>query len=163
MANKFVAFSAATAALSMLLLTTPASARQGGTVRAGVLTCEVKGGAGFVIGSSKELRCHFEASGGQSERYVGAINKYGLDVGITGNAVMTWVVLAPTTKVHRGALSGNYVGASAEVSAGIGGGANVLVGGSGKTISLQPLSVQGETGINAALAIASLELRSVRR
>lgn len=162
MLKKYIAFSAVATVLSTFLFTTHVNAQQGGAVRAGVLTCEVKGGAGFVIGSSKELRCHFKTSGGHSERYVGAINKFGLDVGITGNAVMTWVVLAPTTKVRRGALAGNYVGASAEVSAGIGGGANVLVGGSRKTISLQPLSVQGETGINAALAIASLELNSVR-
>jgi hypothetical protein len=127
-------------------------------VRVGVLTCQVAGGAGFVFGSSKDLRCHFESASGKGERYVGAINKYGIDVGVTGPAVLTWAVLAPTTNVRHGALAGTYVGASAEATAGVGAGAHVLVGGSDKTISLQPLSVQGQTGVNAALAVSELVL-----
>lgn len=158
MVRKFT-MSAAILALPVLLAVAPASAQKGEGVRAGVLTCEVSGGAGFIFGSSKELRCRFESAGGKAERYVGSISKFGLDIGITGNAVLTWTVLAPTTKVSSGALAGTYVGASAEATAGVGGGANVLVGGSSKTISLQPLSVQGQTGLNAALAVASLVLK----
>jgi hypothetical protein len=150
----------AAAALSMLLLAAPADAQSANGVQAGVLTCQVHGGAGFVFGSSKDLRCRFEASDGKAERYVGNIAKYGIDIGVTGNAMMTWAVLAPTTKLNEGALSGNYGGASAEATVGVGGGANVLIGGSNKTISLQPLSLQGQTGINAALAISSLELKA---
>ena len=151
--------SAAAAAMSLLLLAAPVAAQKGEHVRAGVLTCEVSGGPGFVFGSSKDLRCRFESASGKAERYIGTINKFGIDIGFTGNAVLTWTVLAPTTKVTPGALAGNYVGASAEATVGIGGGANLLVGGSSKTISLQPLSVQGQTGLNAALAVASLVLK----
>jgi hypothetical protein len=146
-------------ALSAMLLGAPAAvAQQNEGVRVGVLTCQVEGGAGFVFGSSKELRCHFESSDGKDERYVGAINKFGLDIGVTGPAVMTWAVLAPTDEIGRGALSGSYVGASAQASAGVGAGANLLVGGSDDTLSLQPLSIQGQTGLNAALAISELVL-----
>jgi hypothetical protein len=155
-----LSLAAAVAALPLLLAGTPASAEKEGHVRAGVLTCEVKGGPGFVFGSSKTLRCRFESVSGRAERYVGSINKFGVDIGVTGDAVLTWAVLAPTTKVTPGALAGTYVGASAEASAGIGAGANLLVGGSMKTISLQPLSVQGQTGLNAALAVASLVLKT---
>lgn len=129
-------------------------------VRAGVLTCEVSGGAGFVFGSSKSLSCIFEQSEGGSETYTGSINKFGLDIGVTGPATMTWAVIAPTNEIGDGALAGSYIGASAEATAGVGGGANLLVGGSDDTISLQPLSVQGQTGVNAALAVSELILRS---
>lgn len=146
----------AAALLLGVAVSAPVAAQDG--ARVGVLTCEVSGGAGFVFGSSKDLRCHFEGEDGRSERYVGAINKFGLDIGVTGPAIMTWAVLAPTSDWGDGALAGNYVGASAQATAGVGGGANLLVGGSNDTISLQPLSVQGQTGLNAALAVSELVL-----
>jgi hypothetical protein len=149
----------AASALSAMLLGAPAAfAQKNEGVRVGVLTCQVEGGAGFVFGSSKELRCHFKSSDGRDERYVGAINKFGLDIGVTGPAIMTWAVLSPTDNVGRGALAGNFVGASAGASVGVGAGANVLVGGNDDTVSLQPLSVQGQTGLNAALAVSELVL-----
>ena len=149
----------AASALSAMLLGAPAAfAQKNEGVRVGVLTCQVEGGAGFIFGSSKELRCHFKSSDGRDERYVGAINKFGLDIGVTGPAIMTWAVLSPTDNVGRGALAGNFVGASAGASVGVGAGANVLVGGNDDTVSLQPLSVQGQTGLNAALAVSELVL-----
>lgn len=154
MLRKMKALSAA--ALVLGVIAAPAMAQD--TARVGVLTCEISGGAGFVFGSSKELRCHFEGEDGRAERYVGEINKFGLDIGVTGPAIMTWAVLAPTSEWGDGALAGTYVGASAEATAGVGGGANVLVGGSNETISLQPLSIQGQTGVNAALAVSELVL-----
>jgi hypothetical protein len=60
-----------------------------------------------------------------------------------------------------GALAGTYLGASAEATAGVGAGANLLIGGSDDTISLQPLSVQGQTGLNAALGVSELILNGV--
>ena len=149
----------AAGALSALVMSVPSAfAAKNEGVRVGVLTCNVEGGPGFVFGSSKELRCHFKSSDGRDERYVGAINKFGIDIGVTGPAVMTWAVLAPTEELGRGALAGNYVGASAGASVGVGAGANVLVGGNDDTVSLQPLSVQSQTGVNAALAVAELVL-----
>lgn len=154
--------SAAAVAVAMLGAAAVSGA-QADSVKAGVLSCNVEGGAGFVFGSSKELHCVFKPDGGHKvERYAGYISKYGIDVGVTGPAQLTWWVLAPTSKLGKGALSGTYSGAAADVSVGIGGGANVLVGGSNRTISLQPLSLQGQTGLNAAVAVASIELRRAR-
>jgi hypothetical protein len=118
----------------------------------------MEGGTGYIVGSSHDARCIFTSSTGQRERYSGRISRVGLDVGYTGKAVIVWAVFAPSNYKHR-ALRGNYVGASADVALGVGGGANVLVGGSGNTISLQPVSVKGETGLAVAAGAGSLELR----
>lgn len=129
-------------------------------VAVGHLDCGIKGGVGFIFGSTKELRCVFRPRlDKEGELYEGQIKKYGLDIGLTSNARLTWVVLASTElPVNQGALMGQYVGVAADASVGVGGGANVLVGGSNGTISLQPLSVQGQTGLNAALAVAEVQL-----
>ncbi len=146
---------AATAAVSV---TFASGAIAGERVEIGLLTCGVKGGASFIFGSTRELRCLFRASpGDEGERYEGSIHKYGLDLGITNNAYLTWTVFAPS-RVGAGALAGKYYGVAADASAVVGGGANVLAGGSGNTISLQPLSLQGQTGLNAAVAVAEVEL-----
>jgi hypothetical protein len=130
-----------------------------GRIEVGLLTCGVKSGTGFIFGSTRELRCVFRTSpGGEGDRYEGSIQKYGLDLGFTGHAILEWTVLAPSRGLPLGALAGRYYGVSADASVGIGGGANVLAGGSGNTISLQPLSVQGQTGLNAAAGVAEVEL-----
>jgi hypothetical protein len=135
----------------------PAHAQTG--VAAGLLTCGVKGGVSFIIGSTRELRCVFRKTPGDpGERYEGRIDKYGLDIGVTNNALMQWTVLAPTNRIALGALAGRYAGVAADASVGVGGGAHVLVGGSEHSIALQPLSLQEQTGFNAALAVASVEL-----
>ena len=63
---------------------------------------------------------------------------------------------------HFGALAGNYGGASAEATVGAGIGANVLVGGSDRTVALQPVSVQGQAGLNVAAGVAGLDLQPAR-
>jgi hypothetical protein len=136
---------------------TPALAASKG-VKIGMLTCNVDGGVGMIIGSSKGVDCVFEGTVGQRERYTGSIGKLGLDIGVTGKAVMAWAVFAPG-KLKAGALAGHYAGASAEATIAVGLGANVLVGGSDKSIALQPLSVQAQTGLNVAAGVASLRLK----
>jgi hypothetical protein len=143
--------------LSLALMATAADAKSG--VKMGVLSCEVEGGAGFIIGSSKGVDCVYEpASGGRREHYSGSIGKLGVDIGVTGRTVLAWAVFAPG-KVNKGALRGSYSGVSAEATVGVGLGANVLVGGFKKGINLQPISVQGQTGLNIAAGVASLRLR----
>ena len=143
---------------SAMAAVSPAGASD--TVAVGHLDCGIKGGVSFIFGSTRELRCVFRPRlGTDGELYEGQIKKYGLDIGVTSNARLTWVVLAPTElPVDQGALMGQYVGVAADASVGVGGGANVLIGGSNGTISLQPLSVQGQTGLNAALGVAEVEL-----
>jgi hypothetical protein len=140
----------------------PASAQAPQRTKVGTLTCDISGGVGMIIGSQKEVQCMFTPSEpGPREVYVGVIRKFGLDVGATTGGQMVWTVFAPTT-ARRAALAGNYAGASAEATVGGGLGANVLVGGSDRTISLQPVSVQGQAGLNVAAGVAELELRPVR-
>jgi hypothetical protein len=146
------------AALSALFLAAPAQAGKLG-VKVGVLTCHVDGGVGFLIGSSKDVDCTFKRAGGGTEHYSGSIGKLGVDVGITEQTVLGWVVFAPG-KISRGALKGSYTGASAEATVGLGVGANVLVGGFRKGINLQPLSLQAQTGLNVAAGVASLHLKA---
>src|SRR5262245_55494888 len=130
--------------------------------KAGTLTCDISGGLGLIVGSHKEVTCMFTPSQpGPREVYVGAINKFGLDIGATAGGEMVWAVYAPTTR-RFGALSGNYAGATAEATVGAGLGANVLVGGSDRIVALQPLSVQGHAGLNVAAGVAELILRPAR-
>ncbi|CFX22138.1 conserved exported protein of unknown function [Candidatus Filomicrobium marinum] len=145
------------AALICSAIAIPVSA-QPAKVEVGVLNCHVSGGSGFIFGSTKRLDCRFQRPGAD-ERYIGKISKYGIDIGSTTQSTIAWAVLAPTSKVNRGALSGNYGGVSGEATVGVGVGANALIGGSSQSIVLQPLSVQAQQGLNIAAGIAALELR----
>lgn len=128
----------------------------------GRLACNVSGGVGFIITSQRALNCRFTASNGRVERYAGTIRKFGLDIGATTGGVLVWGVASSTSRLGRGALEGEYAGASGEATVGAGVGANVLVGGSNRSVSLQPLSVQGQTGLNLALGVADMRLELVR-
>ena len=147
-------------AAAFVALAAAGAAGQAG-VNIGTLTCNVSGSIGYIITSAKSMACTFSPAGGPPQHYSGVIRKFGLDIGYSGEAVMTWVVFAPGS-VARGALQGSYGGASAEVSAGLGLGANALIGGSGNTIALQPLSGQAQTGLSVAAGVAGLELRAGR-
>ena len=151
------------AAAALLALPLSAHAQEG--VELGVLDCMVDGGAGFIVGSSKDVSCTYDPADDAFpvEQYFGNISKIGLDVGVTGASVMQWLVLAPTADVYApGLLAGDYAGASAQVTAGVGVGANLLVGGSNQTFTLQPLSVQAQTGLNLAVGVSRFELRSAQ-
>lgn len=151
-------FSAALSIATALSLAGAAAAQNKVTV--GTLTCSGGAGPGLILGSKKSYRCRFEPSNaGGIETYTATVTKIGLDVGVTGKSVMIWTVLASSGKARRGILAGNYVGAAADVAIGIGGGAKVLVGGSKRSVILQPLSVQGQSGINLAIGVANMTLR----
>lgn len=141
----------------------PASAlAQANRTKVGTLTCDVSAGIGMIITSKKSVACVFTPSqSGAREVYTGSITKFGLDLGATSGGEMLWAVYAPTTR-RFGALAGQYGGASAEATVGAGVGANVLVGGSKRTVTLQPVSVQGQTGVNLAVGVAGLELHPAR-
>jgi hypothetical protein len=148
------------AAFGYLAMFAPAQAATHG-VKVGTLTCGVASGWGFVFGSSKDLRCVFRQSNKRNVHYEGSISKFGVDVGYTEGGVLIWAVVAPTSDMRQGALSGDYAGVSAGATVGIGVGANVLVGGFDKSISLQPLSVSGNRGLNVAAGIGSISLKYV--
>lgn len=145
------------AALAAAAFTVPAAADTGG-VKAGVLSCTVDSGWGFIFGSSRTLNCVYSAKAGMAENYVGRISKFGVDIGYLQSAVIVWAVVAPTTDLAPGALSGDYGGATAGVTVGVGAGANVLIGGSTRSIALQPISIEGNAGLNVAAGIAAINL-----
>ncbi|HKD46856.1 MAG TPA: DUF992 domain-containing protein [Rhizomicrobium sp.] len=128
-------------------------------VRVGDLTCNVASGWGFVFGSSRDLHCTFHGNG-RHEHYLGSISKFGVDLGYTEGGVLIWGVFAPTSDMREGALQGDYAGATASATVGVGVGANVLIGGLDKSIALQPLSVEGNKGLNVAAGIGEISLKS---
>lgn len=150
-------------ASAAFLAAMPAAIAQNKGIELGVLDCKVEGGAGFIIGSTKDVLCTYRPADKKfaPESYHGTIDKIGLDIGVTGETLITWAVLAPSGDLYApGALAGDYVGASAEATAVVGAGANLLVGGSNRTFTLQPLSVQAQTGVNIAIGVAQFKLRT---
>ena len=131
-------------------------------VRAGVLQCQGGQNVGFVVGSVTSLECVFQSEGRRPEPYVATVRRFGLDLGVTEQTKFSWAVNAPAGRLGRGGLSGNYGGVGANASVGIGGGGNFLVGGPANSYALQPISVQGQTGLNVAAGVAGLELQPVR-
>jgi hypothetical protein len=131
-------------------------------VKVGVLECRGGASVGFIVGSVTHLGCVFHMNGMPEDRYVATIRKVGVDLGITEESALAWAVYAPVTRLGPGDLSGDYAGAQGSASVGIGLGGNVLVGGSANSIALQPLSIQGQVGLNVAAGLAALELRPGR-
>ena len=139
----------------------PASAAPEG-VKVGTLVCHVASGWGFILGSSKDLHCNFHPSSTNGgEHYAGAVSKFGVDIGYTDGGVIVWEVFAPSSDLRHRALQGGYAGVSASATVGAGIGANVLIGGLDRSIALQPLSIEGNTGLNVAAGIGSIDLKYV--
>lgn len=144
-------------ALSAVPLAVPAQA----AAKLGLLDCVASGAVGFVIGSTKDVTCTFTPANRDLpvETYSGSIKKFGLDLGATGGTLMQWYVVANAPDAYEpGALAGSYYGTNAEATVAAGAGANLLVGGSNKSFSLQPVSVQEQSGLNVALAVQSFQL-----
>ena len=134
-----------------------------GGVKIGYLTCNIGEGGGYVLGSAKELDCTFRSSfkGDGPDSYVGTIKKLGIDLGYTARGKIVWAVFAPTAGYHRGSLRGTYLGAAAEATLGAGVAANVLLGGTGGSIQLQPVSVGGQLDLNVAAAGTTVTLKAI--
>ena len=129
-------------------------------VKVGTLSCDVDAGWGFIIGSSKKLHCDFSPISATVDHYEGTMSKFGADIGFTTAGKLVWEVFAPASDVRPGALAGDYAGATASATVGVGVGANVLVGGMGKSFTLQPLSVEGNTGLNVSGGIGMMSLKA---
>ena len=128
----------------------------------GVLTCRLNPSIGFVIAGHQSMECTFQPAGPfPPQPYQGAFNMVGLNVGVTAGGILSWTVFAPTTGVPAGALAGEYFGASGDIGLGVGAGANILLGGSGRSFALQPLSVEGSVAVNIAVGVSMLTLRAV--
>ena len=128
----------------------------------GMLSCKLNPSIGFIIFGHQSMECRFT----QNDRfppqaYEGALNTVGIDLGVSAGGVLGWAVFAPTAGPPPGALAGEYVGATGEVGLGLGAGVNVLMGGSGRSFALQPVSLQGSVAVNVTLGLSGLQLRAV--
>ena len=155
-----VALAAVLVASASSAISTPAMAQS--RVEVGVLECQGSN-VSFIVGSVTNLSCVFRpAGGGPVEPYRATLRRAGVDLGFNQQIVVAWAVWAPSSGNPRYDLSGNYGGAAASATVGVGVGANALIGGSGNTIALQPLSGQAQTGLSVAAGVAGLELRAGR-
>ena len=144
------------AAAVVTIASIPADA-QPRRVQVGTLACSISAGIGLVVASQRNVNCNFQPDGGPPEAYTGTITRIGVDIGFTAGGAMVWGVFADTNR-YAGMLTGTYAGATAEMTIAAGLGANVLVGGSNHSVALQPLSVQGQVGLNVAAGVGALEL-----
>ena len=148
----------AVAAVTLVASVAGAQAQQ--QIQAGVLECHGGPNVGYVVGSTTEMECVFRSSNGApTEPYIARIQRFGLDLSATSETGLAWVVNAPSHRLGRGALAGHFGGVGANASVGVGVGGNLLVGGSNNAFSLQPLSLQGQTGFNATAGVIDVELR----
>lgn len=145
--------------LSLFVGASQANAQES-RARAGELACRGGPSVGLIVGSSQRLRCTFRSfETGQRYTYSGTMSRVGLDIGVTSGSSLLWLVFSAQSRVKRNTLAGRYVGASGDASFGFGLGANILIGGRNRSISLQPLSIQVQTGVNLAVGVSRLTLR----
>jgi hypothetical protein len=151
------------AAFALLaMLAAPAEAQSpAGWTQTGMLSCRVNPSIGFIIAGHQSMECRFTQNGFPPQAYQGALNMVGLNIGFSAGGALGWAVFAPTVGAPAGALAGEYVGASGSVALGVGVGANVLLGGSGRSFALQPVSVEGSVGVDVTLGVSALQLRPV--
>jgi Protein of unknown function (DUF992) len=159
----FRTFYAAVAIAAAALASIPAepAGAQPARIQVGTLNCSLSSSIGLVLGSARNVNCIFRSDNVPDEDYTGRMTRVGLDIGVTSGGVIVWAVFANTDR-YAGMLAGRYVGASAEASIALGLGANVLIGGSNNSVALQPLSVQGQVGLNIAAGVGELTLRPAR-
>src|SRR5437016_8445839 len=131
-------------------------------VQAGILQCQGGQNVAFVVGSVASFECVLQSEGRRPEPYIATVRRYGVDLGFTDQTRLTWAVNAPTSRLGRGELAGSYGGVGANASIGVGGGGNLLVGGPANAYALQPVSLQGQTGLSVAAGVAGLDLEPVR-
>jgi hypothetical protein len=150
-------------ALSLMPAVADAASTSAERSQVGTLRCSVASGVGLIITSRKALSCNFDSTSRRGkDRYVGSITKLGLDIGATTGGELVWAVYRVGSAPRRGGLAGRYAGVGAEATAGVGLGANALAGGPGQSLSLQPFSATGQTGLNIAAGVAELVLEKMR-
>jgi hypothetical protein len=157
---KKLALQILTATLFGFIVVAPMPARA--DVEAGMLTCHSAHPSNFVVLSAQTFDCVFApASGGRAQRYEATIHRFGAQIGVSEEASLGWAVFAATPRLRPGALAGGYGGVSAGATVGIGGNANGLVGGLDNSFALQPVSLEGQTGLNVVATVTSLELHAI--
>jgi len=153
--------SAKTVFLAAFLTAASASVSHAAGVEVGKLDCDVSSSVGAILGSKQTTSCVFKPSGnGEAVRYSGTITRFGLDIGDVAKSRLVWLVYAPT-RGDQGDLQGTYRGVDANASLGLGAGANVLLGDGKHSFSLQPVSIEGEEGVNLAVGVSEFKLEEL--
>jgi hypothetical protein len=130
-------------------------------VQVGVLSRRSSGATSYIMVSDQPFNCVFTPSaGGPLQYYQANIHRVGAQVGFSSAVALGWAVLAPSPHVGPGALAGLYGGLSAGAAIGVGAGANGLLGGN-NSFALQPVSVEGQSGLNVVATATQLELHPV--
>jgi hypothetical protein len=142
------------------LIAAPADAQGPTWAQAGMLNCRLNPSIGFVIFGHQSMECYFHPASGPEQGYDGAINTVGLDLGVSKGGRFAWAVFGPADGVPYGTLAGEYVGASGDVGVGVGVGANVLIGGSNRSIALQPVSLEDSVALDVVAGLSQLKLRA---
>jgi hypothetical protein len=143
------------------MLLSPFAANAQSSSQIGTLSCDVSRGIGMIIMEKQALSCTFKQdAGGPADSYTGSIDEFGVAIGEVKEGHLVWAVIAASKGLLPGALAGSYAGVGANASFGVGVGANVLVGGTGRSFSLQPISVEGQVGVNIAGGVTTLTLNS---
>ncbi|MDQ6981964.1 MAG: DUF992 domain-containing protein [Mariprofundus sp.] len=128
----------------------------------GVLTCDIVPGSGYnlIIHSTADVTCKYDSTDASSTEYYIGETGIGLGINLQYDAArkLVFTVLAADTKRGNHKLAGKYIGAGGSASVGVGVGAQVLVGGGDKSISLQPV-IEGSKGIGAAAGVTYLYLQ----
>ena len=143
------------------------AARAEQALELGVLRCHAVPGTGYnlITRSTADVECTLTGSGGFEESYRGETGiGLGIDLNLDREATIANTVLA-AGDVDPGnyALAGKYAGAKASITVGVGVVAAVLVGGREKSFGLQPLALEGSTGLGLSGGIGYLYLEPASR
>jgi len=154
--------------LAATLLALPAytNARAQGGIELGILSCRSVPGtqSNLILHSTVDLKCVFRGVGGE-EAYNGQTGvALGLDLNWRRSETLYFTVLGGTTDTRIGSygLTGNYVGGKASATADFGGGEAALFGGGSKNFSLQPVALEGTSGLGVAGGVSYLYLEPDR-
>ena len=146
------------AAIAVSLAFPPAAQAAPRGVKVGMLTCNMSNGWDL-IRANRALWCTYYPAGGEkSESYIGNLASVGVNLGYRREGKIVWAVFAPSSDMRPGALQGDYAGVTAGATVGLGLDANLLFGGMDKSISLQPMSVEGNEGVDLAAGISRIRL-----
>jgi len=158
--RKFLIVATTLASALLVSATGHAQSPPGPWTQVGGLSCQLAPAIGLIVISQQKMTCVFTPNqpNWPVQRYAGSMTNLGVDLGATAGGVLGWAVFSSTVGPAFGGLAGSYVGASGEATLGVGAGANVLIGGSARSVTLQPLSLQGSVGLNVQLGVSGLEL-----
>ncbi len=159
MSRKFLVRSAIAAAVFAFAATAAMPAKAGAAV--GTLACHSPQSQGFFLISARNYDCTFTPVAGARQHYRATIYRAGAEAGVNSNVTLVWAVFALTGRSGPGELAGAYGGASAGAAVGLGLRANALFGGFYNSFALQPVSVEGEAGLNVVASITGLALQEV--